>query len=275
MLINLFGREIYIKKSLVVIAALVLLAAALAIGYAVNSSGADIIIKNDDDFSMAWEESKGTSDIPTTDRKPEAANQKAESEGGQNVAEPEAEVEEIKVYVVGCVKNEGIVTLKKGQLIDDAIKAAGGATEDADIKNINLVYELTENVMLRIRSVKESQETSQGSSNNNAGAQSKSGAKSSENEGAAGSGIEIIKDSGGAVVIGNKGSSGISGGKININTATLEELDTLPGIGAATAQKIIDYRQKNGKFKKISDIMQVSGIGASKFDKIKDIITVD
>lgn len=61
------------------------------------------------------------------------------------------DIPEIKVYVVGCVNSPGVVTLKKGQLIDDAIKAAGGATKDADLENINLAYKLDDNSMLRIK----------------------------------------------------------------------------------------------------------------------------
>lgn len=62
--------------------------------------------------------------------------------------------------------------------------------------------------------------------------------------------------------------------KVNINTATQTQLETLPGIGISTAQKIIAYRQENGKFNKIEDIKEVSGIGDSKFNNIKDYITV-
>jgi competence protein ComEA len=72
------------------------------------------------------------------------------------------------------------------------------------------------------------------------------------------------------------GSSGTANqeDKININTATLAGLDSLPGIGEATGQKIIDYREQNGYFSSIEDIMNVSGIGQAKFDKMKDMITI-
>ena len=71
----------------------------------------------------------------------------------------------------------------------------------------------------------------------------------------------------------SKPSTSQANGKININTADLQTLMTLPGIGEAYAQRIIDYRQANGPFGKISDIMNVSGIGEKRFDAIKDFIT--
>lgn len=62
--------------------------------------------------------------------------------------------------------------------------------------------------------------------------------------------------------------------RVNINTASIEDLDTLPGIGEVTAQKIIDYRTKKGRFKTIESIMDVSGIGEAKFGKIKNLISI-
>ena len=72
----------------------------------------------------------------------------------------------------------------------------------------------------------------------------------------------------------NTGGGNNSSGRININTASLEELDTLPGIGPATAQAIIDHRQQSGSFQRIEDITNVSGIGIATYDRIKDMISV-
>lgn len=72
----------------------------------------------------------------------------------------------------------------------------------------------------------------------------------------------------------NNDNKGTTSSKININTASADELMTLPGIGPSTAEKIISYREQNGEFKKIEDIMNVSGIGEGKFNKMKDYITV-
>ena len=74
--------------------------------------------------------------------------------------------------------------------------------------------------------------------------------------------------------IGEKASKVIAEQKININTATVEQFQNLPGIGSSIAQEIINYRHEHGPFQKVEDIMQVKGIGEKKFEKIKDLITV-
>lgn len=70
-------------------------------------------------------------------------------------------------------------------------------------------------------------------------------------------------------------SQPVAGAKVNINTAASEELDVLPGIGPATAQRIVDYRQSHGRFGKIEDLMDVPGIGPATFDKLRELITTD
>ena len=160
---------------------------------------------------------------------------------------PTAPFEGIKVYVVGCVYNPGVVDLKKGQIIEDAIKAAGGTTKDADTESINLAYKLNDNLMIRIRSKQES----------------KAGEKSA-----------LVSDSGGAVVEAS-GAKKSENYRININSATVDELDTLPGVGKATADKIISYRASNGNFKAVEDLMKVAGIGKSKFEQLKDLVAVN
>jgi len=159
-------------------------------------------------------------------------------------------IEEIQVYIVGCVRKPGVVLLKKGQIIDDAIKAAGGATHEADLENINLVYKLNSNVMLKIRSKNDNSLTNR--------------------ESEAGKGIIITEDSGGALTEGHQKNK-----KLNLNTATMEDLKTLRGIGEATAKEIIVFREKMGRFKAIEDIMKVNGIKEGRFNSFKDQITVD
>jgi competence protein ComEA len=146
---------------------------------------------------------------------------------------------ELKVYITGLVKSPGVYIMKEGDRIDDAIKLAGGVIEGADLSNINLAEKVKDEQMIKVTKIGE-----------NPGNQSSNTGNSSVN------------------IAGNNG-------KININTASKEQLDSLPGIGAITAQKIIDFREQHGKFQKIDDIMNVPRIGQKLFEQIKDKITVD
>lgn len=147
----------------------------------------------------------------------------------------------IIVYVCGCVKETKNVTLKEGSRISDAIDAAGGLTENADLTNINLAYILEDGEKIYIP---KKGETIIDSNNTNSNSTSFSTSFST-------------KDS-----------------KININKATQTELELISGIGPSTALKIINYRKENGNFKKIEDIKNVPGIGDTKFNQIKDYITI-
>lgn len=177
--------------------------------------------------------------------------------------------EEISIYIRGCVKNPGIVKIYKGQMIADAIEKAGGVTEEADIDNINLVYILSENVMLKINpkgyvkniTIEEQQNNITGTKTANY----------------AGIGVEISKETEG-VLLSEENKSGDTLkneiAKVNINSANVEELDTLPGIGPKKASDIFEFRKKNGNFKTIENIMDVSGIGEAAFAKIKEYIYI-
>ncbi len=148
---------------------------------------------------------------------------------------------DIIVYVCGCVKETKNVTLKEGSRISDAIDAAGGLTENADLTNINLAYILEDGEKIYIP---QKGETITDSSNSNSNSLSFSTSISTKSS------------------------------KININKATQTELELISGIGPSTALKIINYRKENGNFKKIEDIKNVPGIGDAKFNQIKDYITV-
>lgn len=150
---------------------------------------------------------------------------------------------EIVVHVTGEVKKEGVVYLEEGSRVVDAIKKAGGETKAADLSQVNLAYVLQDGQKIYIPNKNE-----------------KISAYISENNG------ENIKE--------DNITTKKEGTKVNINTASLEELDQLPGIGSAIAQRIIDYRSEHGEFKKVEDIQEVKGIGDAKFNEIKDDITV-
>ncbi|WP_024833605.1 helix-hairpin-helix domain-containing protein [Ruminiclostridium josui] len=194
-------------------------------------------------------------------KKAEPAEEQAEEE----------KVPDIKVYVTGCVNKPGVVTIKKGQIIEDAIKNAGGATKQADLENINLAYPLNENTMIRIKA----KGTAKAASTDKTGSQSQS-AKATGGS-TINSGVDIIIDSLGADV-GEKESNSSESSKsklLNINKASQAELEELPNVGPATAKAIIEYREQNGGFAKLTDIMKITGIKQKTFDKIKNFICVD
>ncbi len=161
----------------------------------------------------------------------------------ENEAPVDKEPEIMVVYVCGAVKTPGVYELFSGDRINSAVEAAGGFTEDADTTYVNLAAPLSDGIKLKIPTVSE---TASGA------AQEMPDFDVSET-------FETsVKDN----------------SLININSATKEQLMSLPGIGESIAGRIIDYREKNGKFKKIEDIMNITGIKEKLFSKIKDSITV-
>lgn len=168
--------------------------------------------------------------------------------------------ETIIVHVSGAVNIEGIVELDSGSRIANAIEKAGGVKENADMTDINLAYPLEDGMKIHIPTKEETEAIK-----NNESTIAESYVTSSSG----GINSEELTNS----TQGNSAST-TSRGKVNINTASQEELDALPGIGPSIASKIIDYREQNGKFNSIEEIKEVSGIGDAKYDKIKDSITV-
>lgn len=248
--ITLFNKEIVIdKKKLVIIIAVPITVIILGVfGFMKLHSNSTVFIGKEID-------EKATKSI-------DAASTVMTDEAVKPTEKPIIQ-DEIKIYIVGCVKKEGIVTIKKGQIIFDAIELAGGLTKEADLRSINMAYVLTENVMLKVKSKAEIQDENQNLT------KPQSQPKTPETI----KGIEIVKDSGGAISNDSKKVEKKSG-KININTASNEELDTLPRVGEKTANDIIDYREKIGGFKKIEDIMEVPRIGEKTFADLKDLIDV-
>lgn len=157
----------------------------------------------------------------------------------------EKENKTIMVDISGEIVTPGVVKLPEGSRIIDAITAAGGKTEDADLSKVNLAYILDDGVQLYIPRYNEKLEK------------------------------EIVQTEPGVGII-QEGINTTSkkDSKVNINIANKEKLATLPGIGEGTAEKIIEYRSKTGKFKTIDEIKKIPGIGESKFKSLKDKITI-
>ena len=149
----------------------------------------------------------------------------------------------IILHMTGEIKNSGIIEIEEGSRLINAIEAAGGVTENADITRINLAYIVSDGQKIYIPSVFD---------------------EKVENY--------IYENIGENITIEDTNLK--QSNLVNINTATQEELETLTGIGPSTALKIINYRKENGKFKKVEDIKNVSGIGEAKFEALKNEICV-
>lgn len=157
----------------------------------------------------------------------------------------------IKIYITGQIKNQGVYEVKENSRIADIIQEAGGLTDDANIDSLNLAYMVEDGMKIYIPKKGEKENNIQDDTNIYVSDKNNTTDKVSEN---------------------NKTND--KNQKININTATQTELETLPGIGTSTALKIITHRKENGKFNSIEDIKKVSGIGESKYEKIKTLIKV-
>ena len=181
--------------------------------------------------------------------------------------EPKEEIKKIKDDIKGEVKKPGVYELNLGSRVYDAIKASGDLTENADTTLLNLSKNLTDEMVIivynkyEIEKLKKDLTTTQTvikyiekecscPDTINDACMKKAETKETAKETAS-------KDN-----------------KISINTGTLEELQTIPGIGESKAKAIIEYREKNGNFKNIEEIKNISGIGESTFDKFKEYITI-
>lgn len=162
------------------------------------------------------------------------------SEDVKNEISEDSEKDEILIHISGSVKNEKVISLPEGSRIQDAINAAGGLTDEADLTNINLAYILEDGEKIYIP--KKGEQTDENVDNSNS---------------------SLSKNSNNSKQI-----------KVNINKASQEELEKISGIGPSTALKIINYRKENGKFTSKEDIKNVPGIGDIKYENIKDYIYV-
>lgn len=181
----------------------------------------------------------------------------------------ETAIEEAKsecfVYVCGEVRSPGVYCMEEGQRIFEAVEQAGGFTDEAVREYLNLADEICDGMKIFVPSreqVQSGQIPPEGLISYGSG---DGGGANAGNAGNAGS----------VVGVGKTGSGSVStSAKVNLNTASKEELMTLKGIGSARAEDIIRYREKHGGFQKIEDIKKVSGIKETTFEKIRDQITV-
>lgn len=161
----------------------------------------------------------------------------------------------ITVHVAGSVKNPGVYRLKYGSRINDGIVAAGGATSAANLDVINLATVLNEGEQIYVPKRGEKPHTITNRPQLGGGGDATGGLNG------------VGGATGGATGVGGANSSAVPQ-LININLASVVELEQLPGVGPSTAKAIVAYREKNGAFLKVEDLLQVRGIGPAKLSEI-------
>lgn len=175
--------------------------------------------------------------VLTEDEKPpEKTTEEKEIKKEENITN-----KKITVYVSGAVSKPGIVTLNEGDRLATAVEKVGGTTKKADLDGVNMAIRVQDEMHYIIPKMG-----------------------------------EVVKDNNSqAIKEGNINQDESSkASQININIATIEELDTLPGVGEATANKIVNHRSEKGDFKSVEEIKNVKGIGDKKFEDMKDLICV-
>lgn len=164
----------------------------------------------------------------------------------------------LRVHVAGAVKRPGVYTLDAGARVVDAVRAAGGATESADLERINLAQTVldTEQVVVprRVASRPKVTVAPRHAPRRPVTTTSTPGASPSTPTEA--------------------GTPSSTEATVNLNTASVEQLDTLPGIGPATAKAIVSHRTRKGPFSRLDDLLAIDGIGPKKLDAIRDLVSL-
>ena len=143
---------------------------------------------------------------------------------------------ELKVYVTGAVRNPDVYIVRNGDRLAEVVEAAGGLTEDADMNAVNLAARVRDEDHWHIPVVGE---------------------------------VPLATPAGGSKTTALSGPA-----KVDLNSATAEELTKLPGIGPVLAQRIADHREANGRFAVVDDMLNVDGIGRATLDKFRDLVEV-
>ncbi len=199
-----------------------------------------------------WFSGKGD-DVTLTDGEPAASEVQMQEEGGAGDGTPAKEVSaaagKIFVDIGGEVAAPGVYEVTEGTRLFEVINRAGGLTDDADIDVINRAETVYDGQKILIASYEET--------------------KNGKNAAGAGGGQTAGNGAGSA-----QGADNTDGEKVNINTADSAELQSIPGIGPSKADRIIEYRNTQGRFSTIDDIKNISGIGNKTFENIKKYIVV-
>jgi len=193
-----------------------------------------------------------------------ASEQSSVAGTSDSAAAETTETEAIPVYLCGAISESGIYEVMPGSYLYEAVAMAGGLLPNAAAEHLNLVFRIEEPVSVYIPDQSELE----------AFLEDGGGSYSGFLRNGLLQGIWGMEGAGSADSSGESGGNAGDTAPININTADLSELETLPGVGESTARAIITYREKNGTFTKIEDIMNVAGIKAGRFEAIRQFITV-
>ncbi|SEQ10961.1 competence protein ComEA [Microlunatus flavus] len=158
------------------------------------------------------------------------------------------------VHVLGAVRHPGLVHLKSGARVEDALEAAGGLRRDADPGELNLAQPLEDGVQVVVGTRQHPAGEVRAGPGGTAG-------------GTSGTAAGTARTSGGT-------SGGAAGSVVDLNRATVDQLDTLPGVGPVTAQKILDWREQHGRFSRAEELQEVDGIGPKTYARIAPHVRV-
>lgn len=197
---------------------------------------------------MLWQGvSTSLSPVPAETPPNPTANSLAPAEGVQPAPEANVESAEIVVHVAGAVKKPGVVRVPRGSRVDDAVRAAGGFSSEADADSINLAQPLEDGVQVYVP-----RKNQQIAVPGRIGGTERSSVEP-----------QSVQT-----------QHGQTAGKLNINTATAEQLESLPGVGPVTARAIVEYRKQNGIFRSVDDLLEVRGIGPKRLEQIRPYVIV-
>jgi competence protein ComEA len=189
---------------------------------------------------------------------------------GAPVAAPTGAPVTVRVHVTGAVRKPGVYELSSTDRVIDAVRAAGGATEGADLEAINLAQTLLDTEQILVPRRKASTPARKPAPRLRPSPVMRPPATSAT---VATSPLPLPLPSSTSLPAAAE-TAAPPREKVNINTATLAQLDTLPGVGPTTARAILDYRRTKGPFRRIEDLMNVPGIGPTRFARVKTLITV-
>ncbi len=183
-----------------------------------------------------------------------AATPTGGSAGADSAATTSTTVAAVVVQAAGAVAQPGVYELPSGSRVDDLVEAAGGLTGQADIDRVNLAAPVAdgERVWLPSKGQEQIPDVVAGTG----------GSPSSAGVGGSGA------------TTGGPGGSALPATPVDLNTATAEELDVLPGVGPATAAAILVYREEHGRFGSVEELLEVRGIGDAKLEELRPFVTV-